>query len=131
MSPLCIEEQATSASHRYAPFIWASLLLGAMQTMQGAAINDTEGDEAVPNDDTVRSAMNIVAEIPSRLIGQPDLNPFFGEVHVAWRNKQKQVVLMVFPNRTPLIHHYPATQDAPIEEASAERIANRLRWLHE
>ncbi len=121
--PICVDH--TSASHRPTPFLLASLLLSRMQS---AALNGTELGEPAPSDATVRNAINLIAEIPARLLGQPEVNPFYGEVHVSWQSGGKQVILMVFPNRTPLVHHYPEDEHS-IEVASAERLTHWLNWL--
>jgi hypothetical protein len=114
------------------------LLLPALMfldAIQLAAIPNGHGDagEPVPTDDTVRTAKNLVAEVPFRLLGDPEINPFYGELHLSWTSGGKQVVLMCFPARDPLIHHYQRMLDAPsvhdIEPASPERLAFWLEWL--
>lgn len=131
--PRCIEDTIT-ASHR--PILIALptyVLLEAISS--SASLLSREPGEPAPSDAAIQGAMNLVAEIPFSLIGRPQLSPFFGEIHLSWSHGAKQVVLMCFPDRTPMIHHHERIQGAPsthdIEEASPERVAFWLRWLHD
>jgi hypothetical protein len=125
--PLCIDD--ISASHtRPVSGLPTYLLLEAIRA-------SVSPDEPAPSDETIRSAENLIAEVPSHLIGEPDVGPFCGEIHLSWTSGVKQVVLMFFPSRAPLIHYYEKTQGAAsrhnIEDASADRVAHWLRWLRE
>ena len=80
--------------------------------------------------------MDLVAGVkPIKLIGDPSIDLFYGEIHLSWQEGSKQVVLLCFPNRGPLIHHHQRVLCRPsehnIEDASSERLAYWLRWLHE
>ncbi|MBZ5524127.1 MAG: hypothetical protein LAP21_17970 [Acidobacteriia bacterium] len=79
--------------------------------------------------------MNMIADVPFRLLGGADISPFYGEIHISWNRGSKQIVLMFFPSRTPLLHHYERIPGAPsvhgIEDASGESVTNWLRWLRD
>jgi len=98
-----------------------------------AAQGNGGSGEPTPTEATVRSAIDLIAEVPFRLLGEPDVDPFYGEIHLSWTHGSKQIVLMCFPNRTPLIHHYLRAPGAAsvhdIEEASVDRVAYWLGWL--
>src|SRR5437763_16997150 len=120
----------TTASHR--PFIWlpAYMLTQVLVNLCSSNGNEECGEDA-PNETTVQTAINLIAEVPFSVLGTPDVSPFFGEIHVLWNRGPKQIVLMCFPDRTPLLHHYLRIKDAPsvhdIENASPDRIAHWLR----
>jgi hypothetical protein len=131
--PLCNEvEETTSASHR--PVFWLPAYL-LLERVNGGFFSDTSSEEGqpAPTPSTIQKAMLLLAEVPFRLWGEPDINPFYGELHLSWVFGAKQVVLISYPERTPLIHHYKRTPNAPsehgIEEASAALLAHWLRWL--
>jgi hypothetical protein len=94
-----------------------------------------DAGEPPPSQVTVNGAMNLIADVPFRLLADVDISPFYGEIHLSWNHGPKQIVLMFFPNRTPLIHHHHRLVDAPsehgIEDASADRLANWLGWLRD
>jgi hypothetical protein len=92
--------------------------------------DDRNEDEPAPNEETIRSARNLIAGIPPRLIGRPLVSPFYGEVHLTWNSGSKQLVLMFFPDRAPLVHRYPENIDS-IEEATPDRVIHWLNWLNE
>lgn len=130
--PHCIEND-TTASHRPA-FVWLSTcMLLEVLNRRSIPTDDREAGEPTPNNATVQAAMNLVAEIPFHLIGNPDVSSFWGEIHLSWTVGTKQVIVMCFPDREPLIHHYQRTPNTPsqhdIEIASADSVANWLRWL--
>jgi len=127
----CIEDR-TTASHRQ--FIWlpAFLLVQAISATVRANGNGEAG-EPTPTEATINSAIDLITDVPFQLLGEPDISPFYGEIHISWVNEAKQVVLMCFPNRAPLVHHYIRVPNAAsvhdIEEASADRLIRWLRWL--
>ncbi len=90
---------------------------------------DREEGEPAPEERTLMLAGAFLAGIPPEIIGKPEVNPFWGEVHLAWRNNDKQVVLMCFPNRPPLVHHYPQKGEPEVEAANSQTLNERLRWL--
>lgn len=81
-----------------------------------------------------KNAKTLLAELPPSLLGDPDVGPFEDEVHLHWTKENKQIVLMCFPNRTSLVHHYLRVPNAPsehgTEEASADELARWLVWLY-
>lgn len=91
--------------------------------------DDRNEDEPAPNEETIGSAKKLIAGIPPRLIGDPLVSPFYGEVHLTWNSGNKQLVLMFFPDRAPLVHRYPENIDAI--EATPERVIDWLTWLNE
>jgi hypothetical protein len=128
--PVCNEELRTTASHRQALWLPALMLMQSI----GAVGLATDGDAEVPPSlSTIEEAMNLVVEIPFLLLGNPTVSSFYGEIHISWTKGGRQVALIFFPNRSPLVHHYhraigsPSTHD--IEPASADRVAYWLRWL--
>lgn len=129
--PLCID--TTSASHR--PVIWLPATVLLEEISISAPVEGAEAREPAPSHRTMITAMNFVAEIPFPLLGKPDVSSFHGEIHLSWNSGAKQVVLMFFPDRTPLIHHHQRTLGAAsqhdIEEASVDRAAYWLRWLRD
>lgn len=117
-----------SASHRPVIALQAYMLL--QQWERERAIDDRDEGEPVPSMETIGTAACILTQIPFSLIGDFDVNPFYGELHLSWSAGNKQVVLMTFPDRTPLIHHYPSeSEDVAIEQATADRLAYWLAWL--
>lgn len=117
-----------SASHRPVIALQAYMLL--QQWEQDRAIGFPDEGQPVPSAETVVTAACILAQIPFPLIGDFDVSPFYGELHLSWNEGDKQVVLMSFPDRTPLIHHYPSEAgDEAIEQATAGRLAYWLNWL--
>jgi hypothetical protein len=128
--PQCIEDK-TTASNRYFVSLPALLAVHALHALIGTL--DGNQDEPHPTEGMMRAAVDMVTDVPFNLLGDPDIGLFFGEIHLSWNSREKQVVLMFFPNRTPLIHHYLRVENAAsehdIEEASADRLAYWLGWL--
>lgn len=129
--PQCIDDQ-TTASHRPVLWLQAYLVVQAIKNSVLASGNGASGELAI-SETAAQSATNLIVGVPFRLLGDPDVSPFYGEVHLTWTQGPKQIVLMCFPNRTPLVHHYLRVPNAPsvhdIEEASPESLAAWLRWL--
>ena len=129
--PPCIDDM-TTASHRQ--FIWLPgfLLTQAIDATVLANSNGESGEPA-PTLATAATAVDLITSVPVHLLGDPDIIPFYGEIHISWTRGAKQVVLMCFPNRTPLVHHYLRVPNAAsrhdIEEANADRLIYWLRWL--
>lgn len=129
--PQCNEElETTTASHR----LWLPAVL-LVQAIGAAALVNGNGDagEPAPTDATINSAIDLITDVPFQLLGNPDISPFYGEIHISWMHGEKQVVLMCFPARQPLVHHYSRVPNAAslhdIEDASADRLVHWLRWL--
>ena len=126
----CID--TTTASHRQFIPLPAYLFVEALKD---AVLTTGHGDggEPLPTYATADTAINLIVEVPFRLLGEPDISPFYGEIHMSWMRGTKQVILMCFPNRAPLIHYYHRTTGAPsvhdIEPASAGRLTHWLEWL--
>jgi hypothetical protein len=121
--PLCIDD--VSASHRPVLSMPTFLLLAAIRMT-------VSPDEPPPNEATIRTAESLIAEVPFHLVGDPDVSPFYGEIHLSWTSGAKQVILMFFPTRAPLIHHYqktPAASLHSIEDASIGGLVHWLSWL--
>jgi hypothetical protein len=131
--PPCIEEvEKTTASHR--PVLWLPAFLLVQAIGATALVNGhSDAGEPTPSEATIKGAIDLITDIPFQLLGNPDISPFYGEIHISWTFRARQVVLMFFPNRTPLIHHYlrvpNAASEHDIEEASADRVVHWLRWL--
>jgi len=121
----------TTASNRLFVSLPALFAVQAIDALVGSMNGD--GDEARPTAATIRSAVDMVTDVPFSLLGDPDIASFFGEIHVSWTNRERQIVLMFFPDRTSLVHHYlrvpNAASEHGIEEASAARLEYWLRWL--
>jgi len=130
MATLCTDiasSSNTSASNRS----FKSLLtLLVMQEISAISSNDTKDAELIASPGAIKTALDLIAEVPSAAIGRPDVSPYFGELHLTWRLGNKQLVLMTFSSRTPLIHHHPANQgERPIEEANPDRLTHWLSWM--
>ena len=118
--------EKASASHRPVLPLPTYMLLQKI----GLSIDHGEEGEPPPSEDAIRTAMSLLAQIPFRIIGNPTVTPFFGEVHVTWQYGNRQVVLMAFPNRTALVHHYPnEIAENTIEEATPASVSHWLGWL--
>jgi len=108
-----------------------------VQAVGDAASSNGIGEqgEPKPSPATVKTAIDLIAEVtPFSLLGSPDIDLFYGELHLNWDKGAKQVLLMCFPDRDPLIHHYLHIPGAPsqhdIEVATPVRLAHWLRWLN-
>jgi len=133
MSPQLIEElDSTTASHR--PLLWLPGFLVVQAIMGGAVPNGNgDADEPAPTEATIKVATDLITDVPVQLLGSPAVSLFYGEIHVSWKHEGKQVVLMCFPARPSLIHHYSRVPNAAsvhdIEDAFADRLVRWLRWL--
>jgi len=134
MPQQCIEDQ-TTASHRPSNlFLWQALML--VQAIQETASSNGIGEqgEPKPSPATVKAAVDTIAEVPFSLLGHPDIDLFYGELHLTWNQGPKQIILMCFPNRNALIHHYSRVPGQPsehaIEDATPARLAHWLGWLN-
>jgi hypothetical protein len=133
MSPQCSEHQITASNRPANLYFWHALLLVDEIKAMASDNGEQEQNEPKPSKATVETASDLIAETPFWLLGNPDVSPFCSEVHLSWTAGPKQIVLMFFPNRTPLVHHYyrapGAISEHGIERASADRLAYWLRWL--
>jgi hypothetical protein len=104
-----------------------------VQAIGASALANGNGAEPAPTTATIDVAIDLITDVPFQLLGNPDISPFYGEIHISWTHGEKQVVLMCFPARPPLVHHYLRVPNAAsvhdIEEASADRLVYWLRWL--
>ena len=126
----CIDDR-TTASNRYFVSLPSWLAVQRLANLANAANEDQ--DEPRPTRAMLEAAVDMVTDVPFNLLGEPEISSLFGEIHLAWAVGEKQLVLMFFPNRGPLIHHYlrmlNAASQHDIEEATADRLAQWLRWL--
>jgi hypothetical protein len=125
-------ENPVTASHRPAlGSLGTHLLLSAVN--DAIQFGDREPGEPPPSKDTILRALNGVAEIPANLIGAADVSSFWGEIHISWNVGRKQVVLMYFPERDPLVHHYEnfagRASEHDIASGQRDEIVQWLRWL--
>lgn len=131
--PQCNE---VTASHRPSNlYLWHALNL--VQAVKETAVSNGIGEQGIPQPTpaTVDAVVDLITEIhPLQLLGDPDIDLFYGELHLTWNKGEKQIVLMGFPNRNALIHHYWRVPGEPsqhdIEDASPERLAHWLGWLN-
>jgi hypothetical protein len=129
MATLCTDI-ASSANTTASNRSFKSLLtLLVMQDISAISSNDTKDAELMASPGAIKTALDLIAEVPSTAIGRPDVSPYFGELHLTWRLGNRQVVLMTFPNRTPLIHHHPLEDERPIQEANPDRLTHWLSWM--
>lgn len=88
-----------------------------------------EQGEPKPSRATVETAVDLITDVtPSCLLGDPNIDLFYGELHLIWNKGPRQVLLMCFPNRGPLIHYYLRIAGEPsqhdIEVATPARLAH-------
>jgi hypothetical protein len=106
---------------------------GCKKMFTGGLIDEDCRTETPPSAATKQKAMNLLLSIPYRYLGNLEIGAFCGEIHFQWVSGNRQVIVMCFPNRTPLLHHSARLPDAPkehgMEAASAERIVTWLEWL--
>jgi hypothetical protein len=123
-------EDIVTASHR--PFTVLSAMLAEQQISAAALCNRDECSPPPPKA-TVDETISLIVELPPRLRGEFEVSLFYGEVHVSWTQGMKQIVLMCFPARGPLVHHYERIPGAPsqhgFENASAQSLGHWLDWL--
>lgn len=108
-----------------------------VQAVREAASSNGIGEQGDPKPSpaTVETAIDLITEVtPFCLLGDPDIDLFYGELHLTWNKGPKQIILMCFPNRNPLIHHHSRILGKPsqhaIEEATPARLAYWLGWLN-
>ena len=122
-----------TASHRPALMLPTLLLSQDIDSFASAVRGDDAG-EPTPNEATKNAAKSLLAGIPLSLLGKPEVSPFYGEIHVHWMRGSKQIILMCFPDRASLVHHYLRVPNAPsehgIEVAEEGNILQWLRWLN-
>lgn len=109
--------------------------LRAFEVIQSVSrIADEVGAEDQPSDAAKSEAIGLLLAIPKRLLGAPDIGAFCGEVHIQWVRRDRQVIVMCFSSRSPLVHHYERRPGGPsdhgVELARIERVAAWLEWLH-
>jgi hypothetical protein len=92
-------------------------------------------EEPRPSNAVMAKAIHLIGSVKDCLLGDPDVDTSFGQIHLTWHKGVKQVVLMSVPDRDPMIHHHHRIKGAAsrhsIEKASTKRLAHWLRWLHE
>lgn len=136
MSLQCIERQTSASNRPLNVFLWMALKTADDIRYLVSAPPTSEEGLPKPTDATAQCAIALITSIqPYRLIADPDVDPFYGEIHVSWRRGAKQVVLMCFPNQGPMVHYHRGVLGAPSEHgihpASPETLAHWLGWLHE
>jgi hypothetical protein len=89
-----------------------------------------------PTNEAMAKAIKLIGLVkPDSLLGEPDVDTSYGEIHLTWIKGTKQVVLMCFSDRDSLIHHYERIKGTSSKHAiektnHAKRLAFWLRWLH-
>ena len=125
--------EKSTASHRPALMLPTLLLSQDIDNFASVVRGDDAG-EPTPSEATKNAAKSLIAGIPLSLLGRPEISPFYGEIHVHWMRGTKQIILMCFPDRPPLVHHYLRVPSAPsehgIEVASEDSVLHWLRWLN-
>lgn len=120
----------STASHR--PTLMLPTLL-LSQFIEQASLESAHDGEQIPLDATRREAISLLAEVPLTMLGRPEIDSFYGEIHVHWAKGSKQIVLMCFADRSPLVHHHLRLPNAPsqhgIEVADGKSLVSWLRWL--
>ncbi len=116
-------------------FALTDLIINKIQVavMTAAGLDEEKRREAAP---LIRTAVNIVAGVrPIGLLDSPDADMDCNEMHVVWENGEKQLILMCFPARGPLLHQYERVPGRPsqhsIADATSDKLSDWLRWLHE
>jgi hypothetical protein len=100
-----------------------------------ASAGATPDTSPKPTNDAMAKAIHLIGSVKPSLLGTPDVEAYYGEIHLTWQEGRKQVILMCSADRDSLIHHHErvkgSTSKHGIEKASAKRLAYWLRWLHE
>lgn len=132
--PQCVDY--TTASNRPVIFLPTYLTLQAIagsSDLLGNGNGNGEPDELTASKAALQAATDLVVDVPFRFLEEPEVGFFYGEVHMSWTRGPKQILVMCFPNRGPLLHHYMRIPGRPsehdIEDATAARLAHWLEWL--
>lgn len=101
-----------------------------------ASAGTTPDSTPKPTNEAMAKAIKLIGLVkPDSLLGEPDVDTSYGEIHLTWIKGTKQVVLMCFSDRDSLIHHHQrikgtSSKHAIEKTADAKRLAVWLRWLH-
>jgi hypothetical protein len=101
-----------------------------------ASAGTTPDSTPKPTNEAMAKAIKLIGLVkPDSLLGEPDVDTSYGEIHLTWMKGARQVVLMCFSDRDSLIHHHQRIKGKPSKHAiektaSAKRLAIWLRWLH-
>ena len=95
----------------------------------------TPDNSPKPTNATAGEAIGLIGTIKDSLLGTPDVDTLNGEINLTWNNGTKQVILICFSGREPLIHHHQHIKGKPskhgIEKATQKVLVRWLGWLHE
>lgn len=88
-----------------------------------------------PTNAAISAITRLIAVMPEQLLDGPDVEVFYGEIHLQWTRDAREIVLMAFSkDKEPLVHHYERLRgkesEHGIEKATAESLAKWLRWLN-
>lgn len=88
-----------------------------------------------PTKEVMANAIHLIGSVRAALLGTPDVEAYYGEIHLTWQEGRKQIIVICSASRGALIHHYErvkgSTSKHGIEKASSKNLANWLRWLRE
>jgi hypothetical protein len=103
-----------------------------------AAVDDTSNtteSHPKPTVAAISALTNLLAVVPESILEEPDVDVYYGEIHLEWVKNARRVVLMAFSkDKQPLVHNYEKKKGKEsthsTEKATAESLEKWLRWLN-
>jgi hypothetical protein len=88
-----------------------------------------------PTNAAITALTKLLAVVPASVLGEPDVDVFYGEIHLQWNKGNRQLVLMAFSkDKEPLLHYREGRKGKAsrhdIEKATAKSLIKWLRWLN-
>ena len=88
-----------------------------------------------PTNAAISAITKLLAVVPDSVLGEPDVDVFYGEIHLQWSKGARQIVLMGFSkDKDPLLHNYERVKGKvnrhSTEKATAKDLIKWLRWLN-
>jgi hypothetical protein len=98
------------------------------------AAGSTPDDSPKPTDSTKGETISLVGTVKDSLLGEPDVDTLNGEINLTWNKGTKQIILICFSGREPLVHYHQRIKGKPskhgIEKATTKSLTHWLEWLH-
>jgi hypothetical protein len=110
------------------------LILDAIDVAVDGAAASSEGSPK-PSNAAIAAIAKLLAVVPDSVLGEPDVDLYYGEIHLEWVRDTRRVVLMGFSkDKQPLVHNYEKAKGKPskhgTEKATAISLEKWLRWLN-